>query len=404
MSRSNISPIGNTTTGENLGTGCGVFYAKTAGNNLEFLSLVPGAGVSLSANTCSIKITSTGSGGIVWNGSTANGVVTYGNATTADVETNLTFDGTQLKATGNLCTTTCVRSPLISGSTTYGLNYVIGAKVCGTTCVGTPILSGSTCSTSPLHCGACTLATTCLCSPVVIGSTCSSSPLHCGARTLATTCLCSPVVIGSTCSSSPLHCGACTYATTIVCSPIISGSTKICSPIVFATSCVSSPIICATLCICATDIVLTGLPTTATENKLLFLGTTGIVSSGFSTAYCNKIIEVRLVDCATNTGVASTIGGDFRVPYAMCVRSVGAYVDVAGTTNLMCIDIKEAGTSIMTTTKITIDSGEKTSTTAATCAVLTDTSIAADAIITYNVTAVQSTPAKGLTVWMTVSI
>ena len=38
-------------------------------------------------------------GGISFNGSTANGVVTYGGATTADVEANLTFDGTTLTTT-----------------------------------------------------------------------------------------------------------------------------------------------------------------------------------------------------------------------------------------------------------------------------------------------------------------
>ncbi len=39
-------------------------------------------------------------GGISFNGSTANGVVTYGGASTADVESNLTFNGTTLTTTG----------------------------------------------------------------------------------------------------------------------------------------------------------------------------------------------------------------------------------------------------------------------------------------------------------------
>ena len=37
-----------------------------------------------------------GGGGISFNGSTANGVVTYGNSSTADVEANLIFDGSKL--------------------------------------------------------------------------------------------------------------------------------------------------------------------------------------------------------------------------------------------------------------------------------------------------------------------
>jgi len=40
-----------------------------------------------------------GGGGISFNGSTANGLVTYGNSSTADVESNLTFDGNTLTAT-----------------------------------------------------------------------------------------------------------------------------------------------------------------------------------------------------------------------------------------------------------------------------------------------------------------
>ncbi len=43
------------------------------------------------------------SGGVSFNGSTANGLLTYGNSTTADVETNLTFDGNHLDiANGHL--------------------------------------------------------------------------------------------------------------------------------------------------------------------------------------------------------------------------------------------------------------------------------------------------------------
>tara|TARA_R110002124_G_scaffold196733_1_gene363796 strand:- start:384 stop:2084 length:1701 start_codon:yes stop_codon:yes gene_type:complete len=39
--------------------------------------------------------------GLTFNGSTANGVVTFGNSTTADVEANLTFDGTTLAASAS---------------------------------------------------------------------------------------------------------------------------------------------------------------------------------------------------------------------------------------------------------------------------------------------------------------
>ncbi len=56
-----------------------------------------------------------GGGGISFNGSTANGLVTYGGATTADVESSLTFNGTMLQVSG-----TVSASAAISASTFYG--------------------------------------------------------------------------------------------------------------------------------------------------------------------------------------------------------------------------------------------------------------------------------------------
>lgn len=43
-----------------------------------------------------------GGGGISFNGSTANGLVTFGGASTADVESNLTFNGSTLSVAGNI--------------------------------------------------------------------------------------------------------------------------------------------------------------------------------------------------------------------------------------------------------------------------------------------------------------
>jgi len=43
-----------------------------------------------------------GGGGISFNGSTANGVVTYGSSTTADVESNLLFNGSKLSVAGDI--------------------------------------------------------------------------------------------------------------------------------------------------------------------------------------------------------------------------------------------------------------------------------------------------------------
>ena len=80
MNRSNISLVGNTTIGTNLGGGVCVFKCKDSGNNLQFKTLSGGTGISMSATATVINICSTasgGTGGIGWsnytNGSTVAG-------------------------------------------------------------------------------------------------------------------------------------------------------------------------------------------------------------------------------------------------------------------------------------------------------------------------------------------
>lgn len=113
-----------------------------------------------------------------------------------------------------------------------------------------------------------------------------------------------------------------------------------------------------------------------------------------------KRFMVRLLSSTTAQTTGTTIGGDYRISNrAITVKAVGAYVDTAGTTGVCTFNIKEAGTTILST-KITIDSTEKTSETAATPPVISDASIAADAIVTFDIDGIQTTPANGLTIWV----
>jgi|9_EtaG_2_1085328.scaffolds.fasta_scaffold11806_1 hypothetical protein len=57
-----------------------------------------------------------GGGGISLNGSTANGILTFGNSTTADVESNLTFDGTTLGVTASGTSTTLLLESTDAGA------------------------------------------------------------------------------------------------------------------------------------------------------------------------------------------------------------------------------------------------------------------------------------------------
>lgn len=117
----------------------------------------------------------------------------------------------------------------------------------------------------------------------------------------------------------------------------------------------------------------------------------------------------NLVEATTDCATGTNIGGDFLSPIAGTVLQsdttpfyLYATNSTAGTTGTMTIDINFGGTSIMTTNKITIDSTEKTSTTAATPPDVTDTSLAVGDIITIDVDAVHTTAAKGLTVYMAI--
>jgi hypothetical protein len=176
----------------------------------------------------------------LWAGSTANGVGTYVNAQCICSNPNMTFDGTQLKVTGNICATNCVRSPLISGTTSCASScikspLISGTTSCASSCIKSPLISGTTTCGSTCVSGAITCGTTCLASPIVLGSTYVCSPVITGS-----TKVCSPIICGTSCVSSPVTigttcvCGPIVYASTCVCSPIISGTTRIVAPIFVA--------------------------------------------------------------------------------------------------------------------------------------------------------------------------
>jgi hypothetical protein len=98
---------------------------------------------------------------------------------------------------------------------------------------------------------------------------------------------------------------------------------------------------------------------------------------------------------AISTGTAKIT---FRMPYAFTLTAVRASVTTAPTGADLIIDINEAGSTILST-KLSIDAGEKTSTTAATPAVISDSALADDAEITIDFDQVGSTiPGAGVKV------
>lgn len=108
--------------------------------------------------------------------------------------------------------------------------------------------------------------------------------------------------------------------------------------------------------------------------------------------------ESIIVACGDETTAitAAATKVSFRMPYAFTVTAVRASLVTAQTSgNIFTVDINEAGTSIIST-KLTIDNGELTSTTAVTPAVISDAALADDAMITVDVDQIGDGTAKGL--------
>ena len=120
--------------------------------------------------------------------------------------------------------------------------------------------------------------------------------------------------------------------------------------------------------------------------------TTGLIWQGPA-----EVIGIAVSDeeTAITTGNAKVT---FRMPFAMTLTAVRASLSTASTSGLPTFDINEGGTTILST-KLTIDANEKTSTTAATAAVISDSALADDAEITIDID-VAGTGAKGAKVYL----
>lgn len=98
-------------------------------------------------------------------------------------------------------------------------------------------------------------------------------------------------------------------------------------------------------------------------------------------------------DITTGTAVVT-----MRAPYAFTLTSVRASVNTVSSSGIPTVDINETGTTVLST-KLTIDASELTSVTAAAAAVISDSAIADDAELTFDID-VAGTGAKGLKVWL----
>lgn len=109
-------------------------------------------------------------------------------------------------------------------------------------------------------------------------------------------------------------------------------------------------------------------------------------------------IAVALSDLTTNitTGVGKEV---LHLPYAMTLTSVFAELATVSSSGVVTVDINEgagAGTSVLST-KLTIDASEETSGTAAAAAVISDSTLAQFARLTFDIDTA-GTGARGLKV------
>lgn len=113
-----------------------------------------------------------------------------------------------------------------------------------------------------------------------------------------------------------------------------------------------------------------------------------------------KPTECLIIAASDETTTITTGNGKvtFRMPYAFTVTAVRASLTTVSSSGLVTIDINDSGTSILST-KLSIDANEKTSTTAATPAVISDADLADDAEITIDFDAA-GTGAKGVKVYL----
>ena len=108
------------------------------------------------------------------------------------------------------------------------------------------------------------------------------------------------------------------------------------------------------------------------------------------------VTETIALSDETTAITVGTAKVTWRAPWAFTLTSVRASLNTASSSGIPTVDINEAGVTILST-KLTIDANEKTSTTASAAAVISDSAIADDAELTFDID-VAGTGAKGLKV------
>ena len=136
------------------------------------------------------------------------------------------------------------------------------------------------------------------------------------------------------------------------------------------------------------------------ESKLTYLTLGDGVAVSGTTIYAEDWFVIRASVGTTSLGVG-TGKTYFRMPYAATLLAVRASVNAVAS-GVTIVDINENGTSVLGD-KLSIDANEKTSTTAASGATISGSTLADDAEISIDIDQVGTAPvANGLKVYLKV--
>lgn len=134
----------------------------------------------------------------------------------------------------------------------------------------------------------------------------------------------------------------------------------------------------------------TGNPTATTQsagNNSTRLATTAYTDTADAlklTRSTFPVCEVIAISDEVTPITTGTAKVTWRAPYAFTLTGVRAQLNTVSSSGIPTFDINEAGVSVLST-KLTIDVGEKTSVTALTAAVISDSAIADDAELTFDI-------------------
>lgn len=143
------------------------------------------------------------------------------------------------------------------------------------------------------------------------------------------------------------------------------------------------------------DVIVSKQDVLVSGTNIKSINSTSLLGSG------DYKLPVSIQLAASDESTALTVGTSkltFRMPHSMIVTGVRASLTTAQTSgSIFTVDINEGGVSILST-KLTIDNTEKTSVTAATPAVISDSNLTDDSEITIDIDQIGDGTAKGLKV------